>query len=109
MREREPMTQSMNASHVKRQFSELLTKVSHRETRVLIEEAGKPVAGLVSPDDLQRLNQLDAEWEEDWAVFDRIHARNRDKDPEEVERDVAEAIAEIRRKERAKRKPRAAR
>ena len=34
--------------------------------------------------------------EEDWAVFDRIHARNRDKDPEEVERDVAEAISEVR-------------
>jgi len=38
-----------------------------------------------------------------WSVIDEIHARNRDKDPEEIERDIAEAIAEVRAEERARR------
>ena len=100
MREREPVKQTINASRMREQFDEVLSRVLHHGTRVLIEEEGKPLAGLVSPEDLQRLNQLDAEWEEDWSVFDRIHGRNRDKDPEEVEQDVAKAVDAVRRQAR---------
>ena len=35
------------------------------------------------------------------TVLDEIHARNRHLDPEEVERDVAEAIEELRTEDRA--------
>lgn len=33
---------------------------------------------------------------ERWRIVDELHARNRDVDPDEVERDVAEALAEAR-------------
>lgn len=107
MRELEPVTQTMNASQVREDFNQVLSRVSHRQGRVLIEEQGKPLAGIVSAEDLQRLDQLDAEWDEDWRVFDEIHARNLDKTAEEVERDVDEAIAAVRRQARreAKRRP----
>ena len=68
---------------------------------MVVEEDGHPVAALVSPDDLERLQRLDVR-DDDWRVIDDIRARNRDNDPEEVERDIAEAIAEMRAEDRAR-------
>jgi prevent-host-death family protein len=91
-----PSTQTIATSAVSQVFLKLVEQVSQRETRVLLEEDGKPVAAIVSAEDLRRLTQLDAQWEDDWKIFDEIHARNLDKTPEEVEHDVAEAIAAVR-------------
>jgi hypothetical protein len=71
--------------------------VSKHEARVVVEENGKPVSALVSPSDLEQLRRLDAYRADPWTVVDEIQAKNRDRRPEEVERDVAEAIEEIRR------------
>lgn len=103
MRERQPMTQTMTTIDTQRDFGRLVKRVSKNQTRVVVEENGQPVAALVSPDDLDQLRRLDSYREDPWRVIDEIHARNRDKDPEEVERDVAEAIAEVRAEERARR------
>ena len=43
----------------------------------------------------------DGEWDKFWEVVERIGERNRHFDPEEVERDIAEAIAEARAEARA--------
>ena len=102
MAEREPVTQNMTVSDVQRDLRPLVKKVSKQETRVLVEEDGQPVAALVSPDDLERLKRLDVR-EDAWRVVDQIRARNRDKDPEEVERDIAEEIRKIRAEDRARR------
>lgn len=103
MRERQPVTQTMTTIDTQRDFGRLVKRVSKNQTRVVVEENGQPVAALVSPDDLDQLRRLDSYREDPWRVIDEIHARNRDKDPEEVERDVAEAIAEVRAEERARR------
>ncbi len=39
-------------------------------------------------------------WIKLFALLDKVHERNKDVDPEEVERDVAEAIREVRREKR---------
>lgn len=109
MAAREPMTQNMTISDVERDFTNLVKKVSRQETRVLVEDEGAPVAAIVSTDDLKRLTQLDQQRAKQWRVFDEIHARNKDKDPDEVERDVAEAISETREEERHKEEPRSPR
>lgn len=96
MTEREPVTLTTTMNTVQRDLRELVKKVSKRETRVVLEEDGKAVAVLVSTDDLEQLRRLDSYRKDPWKVIDAIHARNLDKDPEEVERDVAEAIAEVR-------------
>ncbi len=101
MKEREPMTQTMNTADASRAFAKLVEKVSKRQARVAVEENGKTIAALVSADDLERLKRLDAR-EEAWRVVDEIRARNRDKDPDEVERDIAEAIEEMRAEDRAR-------
>ena len=103
MREREPVTQTMKASEARQTWSRLLNKVFRRETRVIIEKSGIPVAAIISAQDLEQLQQLEEERAERWKVVEEIGARNADKDPEEVERDVAEEIEAMRREERRKR------
>jgi prevent-host-death family protein len=63
MREQELMTQTMKISEVKNTLSSLVNKVYRKETRVLVEKSGIPVAALVSADDLTRLQQLDRAWD----------------------------------------------
>lgn len=96
MREREPMIQTMNASRVRQEWSKLLTTVFRGEKRVIVEKSGIPVAAIISTEDLERLKQFEAQREERWKVVDDIRAKNRDKDPEEVERDIAEELAAMR-------------
>jgi prevent-host-death family protein len=100
MREREPMTQTMKASQARQEFSQLLNKVFRRETRVIVEKSGIPVAAIISAEDLERLIRLEAERQARFKVIDEIHARNWDRDPDEVERDVAQEIAAMRAEER---------
>ena len=52
MGEQVPMTQKMKISDVKNQLSSLVNEVYRKETRVLVEKAGIPVAALVSAGDL---------------------------------------------------------
>lgn len=100
MREREPMTQTMKASQARQEWSQVLNQVFRGEKRVLVEKSGIPVAAIVSAEDLERLKHFEAQREERWKVVDEIRAKNRDKDPDEVERDVAEDLAAMRREDR---------
>ncbi len=105
MREQEPMTQTMKISEVRGQLNTLVNRVYRKETRVLVEKSGIPVAALVSTDDLQRLNQLDAKREADFAVIDEMRTAFKDVPPEEIEREAARALAEVRAEIRAERDP----
>lgn len=97
MADQEPTTRTMKASEARRQFSRVINNVFRHEMRVLVEKSGIPVAAIVSAEDLQRIDQWERAHEERWRVIDEIHARNVDKNPEEVERDVAAAVAAVRR------------
>src|SRR5216684_1545697 len=61
MREPEPTTQTMKASQARQEWSQILNRVFRKQTRVLVEKSGIPVAAIVSADDLERLDRLDAE------------------------------------------------
>ena len=91
----------MKASEARQQWRELLNKVFRKEARVIVEKSGIPVAAIVSAEDLERLTRLEARREDGWKAIQELRARNRDKDPEEVERDVADAMAEARAARRA--------
>ncbi len=105
MGERQPVTETMKISEVRGQLNTLVNRVYRKETRVLVEKSGIPVAALVSTDDLQRLNQLDAEREVDFAVIDEMRTAFKDVPPEEIEREAARALAEVRAEIRAERDP----
>lgn len=75
---------------------ELIKQVYRRRSRVVVEKDGIPVIALVSLPDFERWIRLDEEREERFKILDEIHAKNTDKSPEEVESDVADEIAAVR-------------
>ena len=96
MREAEPMTQTMNVTQVRENWSKTLTAVFKRQTRVVLEKAGIPVAALVSPEDLERLRRYDAERAERFSVIDRMREAFKDVPDAELEREIARANTEVR-------------
>jgi prevent-host-death family protein len=90
------VTQTMKISDVKQQFSNLVNQVYRCETRVLVEKSGIPVAGIVSVQDMRRLDRLDRERDERFRIAEEFSAGFADQTPEEIERETAKAIAEVR-------------
>src|SRR4051812_42465894 len=103
MREQEPMTQTMKISDVKNTLSSLVNKVYRKETRILVEKAGIPVAALVSTEDLKRLAQLDERDRQAREVLEAMRAPFRGVSPEEIQQEADKAIAEVRAERRAAR------
>jgi prevent-host-death family protein len=108
MHEQDPMTRAMKISDVKNAFSRLVNEVYRKETRILVEKAGIPVAGIVSADDLRRLHQLDREWDERTKALERFSAAFADVPTEEAEAEVARIIAEQRQRRAAEAERRSA-
>ncbi len=96
MRERQPTTQTVKASEARQQWSELLNRVFRRQTRVIVEKSGIPVAAIISAEDLEHFHRLEAERAKDFAILDEIGEAFKDEDPAEIERQTAKAIAEVR-------------
>lgn len=101
MREREPMTQTIKASEARQRFSQVINKVFRRETRVIVEKSGIPVAAIISAQDLERLAQLEWERAERFKALEESWQAFKDVKPEEVEQEVAKAVAAGRKKRRA--------
>jgi prevent-host-death family protein len=104
MPEQEPMTQTMKISEVKSRLSSLVNEVYRKETRVLVEKAGIPVAALVSADDLDRLQQLDRDWNAGTRALERFSEALADVPVDELETQIARIIAEGRAKDAAERR-----
>jgi prevent-host-death family protein len=96
MREHEPVTQTIKASEARQQWGDLLNRVFRKERRVIVEKSGIPVAAVISTDDLARLDRYDRERTERFKALDAVGAAFRDTPPEEIEREVGKALAEVR-------------
>jgi prevent-host-death family protein len=93
---KKPETKVMRASEVRQHFAETVNEAAKGNARFVIEKNGAPSAAVVSARDLERLEQEDAQWEADWAFLDEVRAQFADVDPEELEREAAKALAEVR-------------
>lgn len=51
------MTETMSLAAVKARFSELIDRVERQQDRVVVTRNGKPAAVLISPDDLESLEE----------------------------------------------------
>jgi prevent-host-death family protein len=96
MREREPVIQTMKASQARQEFSQLLNKVFRRETRVIVEKSGIPVAAIISTEDLERLQQLEEQRQRNFDAIEAVGAAFKDVPDEELEAEVARAVEEAR-------------
>jgi prevent-host-death family protein len=88
--------QTMTIYEARNSLSGLVEAVSRNETRVLIENGGMPVAALISAGDLERLQQLDVEWQTTTRALERISEAFADVPIEELEAKIDEIIAEER-------------
>jgi hypothetical protein len=93
----------MKVSDVEACLSSLIDAISRQETRVLIEMEGVPVAALVSIEDFNELVSLDEQRAERWQILEAMRAPFRGVPIEEIEREAAKAIAEVRAERRAAR------
>ena len=93
----------VKASEARQELSGLLNEVFEKKSRVIIERSGIPVAAVVSPDDLAELERIEAEKQERLRILARMRAPFRGVPSEEIEREVARAIEEVRREDRAAR------
>ncbi len=98
------MVRRMSAKEARDQFAEVLGQVHYGKDTVIVEKQGKPMVAVI---DMDRYERLMKGWDEPFAVIDRIRAKNRDKDPKEIQKDVAAAVAEVRAARRAKTRKRA--
>ena len=96
----EPVIQTIKASEARKQWSQLINGVFRGESRIIIERSGLPVAAIISAADLDRLTQLEARRKERFKSLEDTWEAFKDVSPEEIEREVARAIAEVRQKRR---------
>jgi len=95
------MTQVMKASEVRQQWSQLLNKVFRKETRILVEKSGVPVAAVISAEDLARFTRMEKEREERFKALDTMREAFKDVPADEVEQEVKKALAEVRSEKRS--------
>ncbi len=90
------MTQTMKASEARQHFSRLLNQVYRKETRVVVEKSGIPVAAIVSAEDLALLKCFEVERAQRFAALDRIDEAFKDVPADELEAEVDRAVAAVR-------------
>jgi prevent-host-death family protein len=97
----EPMTQTIKASQARQQFSKVLNQVFRKETRVIVEKSGIPVAVIISTDDFSFLKQFEeAQREEDFRALDVTRQAFKDVPDAEIEQEVAKALRQVRSQKR---------
>jgi len=87
----------MNISRARQQFSQVVNRVRRKETRVVVEKSGIPVAAIVSPDDLEQLRRLE---HEERQARQRMQAAFAGKSDDDLMADVAQLVEEVRQEER---------
>lgn len=87
------MKRTVSAMEARRRLGELLEGVYYRGDEVVIERAGKVMGVVVPVDEYQRMN---AARERVMELVRKNWERNKDVPYEEIQRTVAEAMAEVR-------------
>jgi prevent-host-death family protein len=97
------MKRKVSAMEARKRLGELLEGVYYRGDEVVIERAGKPMAVVIPS---ARYEALEREWERDnqllIEMIEEVHERNKDVPPEVIEREIEEAIQEVRAERRAR-------
>ena len=87
------MKRTLSAVEARKHLGEILEGVYYRGDEVVIERAGKPMAAVISPD---RYRAMEQERERMIELLERTQERNKDVPYEVIEREVEQAIREVR-------------
>ncbi len=91
------MKRRVSALEARRQLGQLLEGVYYRGDEVVIERAGKPMAVVIP---MEQYESIERSRDRLMQMFAEAQERNKDVSVEEIERDIALAIAEVRRESR---------
>lgn len=89
-------TESLKFTEARAKLSSLLDRVFRQEVRLRLYKGSTPVAAIVSIQDLERLERWDRERQARFAELERISQPFANVPFEELEAEVARAIAEVR-------------
>jgi len=87
------MTKRISSKEARSRFADLVGSVHYGGEEIIVERSGRPVAAVIP---VELYERLVAERRARFEVIDRIQSRLPDKTAEEIERDVAAAIEELR-------------
>jgi prevent-host-death family protein len=90
------MTQTINASTARQEWSKILNKVFREETRIVVEKSGIPVAAIISAEDLKRLDRLEKERADRFRILDEVKAAFRDIPEAKIENEADRALTRVR-------------
>jgi prevent-host-death family protein len=93
------LTRRVSAKEARSNFSDLLGSVHYGGDPVIVEKKGRPFAVLISPEDFERFQMIAKE--QFFETVREIQQANKDADPQEVLRDVTEAVEAVRQEEYA--------
>jgi prevent-host-death family protein len=91
-------TKTIPALAARTQLGRIMKEVQSGQVRVLVEKSGIPMVGIISADEFQRVI---AEREARFQVIDRIRRRLPSVSEAELQRDVRDALKQVRRRRRA--------
>lgn len=92
------MTQTLKASDVRSNWSQLLNQVFRGDTEVLVEKSGIPVAAIVSAQDYRILQQIKEQQKKDFALVSTIRTAFNDQSSEQIQESVEQSISQVREK-----------
>jgi prevent-host-death family protein len=98
------MTQTINASTARQEFSKILNKVFREEARIVVEKSGIPVAAIIPAEDLKRLDQLEKERVDRFRILDEVKAAFKDIPEAEIEKETDKALSRVRQTTGARKK-----
>ncbi|MEK7400186.1 MAG: type II toxin-antitoxin system Phd/YefM family antitoxin [Candidatus Poribacteria bacterium] len=87
------MQKTIDAIEIKETLDQILNEVFYKDNQIVIERAGKAIAVVISPSEYEAYKK---QRKKDMSIFDEIRKLNKGTDPEELEKDIQEAIQAVR-------------
>lgn len=87
------LTKTVQSSRVRDILGELMEKSFYQGYSFIIERAQKPMVAIVPIDMYQSFRK---QREEDFKIFEKIWERNQNINQNRIEKDIAEAVIEVR-------------
>jgi prevent-host-death family protein len=99
------MNITVSLKNVRDQLSDLVSRVSYGDQKVVITRFGKPVAAIVTYQDYERIMNpykrfSKDEWEEGFALMDKMRESAKHFPQDKVEEAIANAVEEVRKQKR---------
>jgi very-short-patch-repair endonuclease len=96
-------TERMDVAGVPADLKRLVDDLAAQESRLILEADGTPIAAIIPLADLRRLLRLDERDRDAWEVLEAMREPFKDVAPEEIERQTARIMEEIKAENRAMR------